>query len=450
MKNVKILIIVVIAVLTACSNSGNKTDNSEKLTKFLANFEILKLPFVSADVKQHKIIENEFLDILTDTAGGFNHNNPEGKLHFETEYYYFEKIQIENKNYHTIIVGEMPYVAVWGGMEGAYLETKLYTISAKGDIISVIPLAYYYEGKNMEMTASINENIEIVTKHDKIVTNYKIEQDGTITKVSETAEENEYTINEFIEESFKPETSVFDTRRFSMVNKGISEEQYMFVANEYKPDIDEYTYYKPVVFQTPNYTAILLTYNNDIHELADLLTVDKNGKIISIKEQIYYAGGNSEFIFNGSAEIELLEDNTIQLSCIQADIKKDLGDGPTTYTYYKIDKNGKLTETEEFQTEEFQSEENSIIAAYTSFNWDKFYYYTFTTESGKKYIFKEMPDGIDYKFVYQDANNPGGIEEPELLGKKFKIQFHSEKPDGENDGLVIDYFIVDKIKMIDN
>jgi len=111
-----------------------------------------------------------------------------------------------------------------------------------------------------------------------------------------------------------------------------------------------------------------------------------------------------------------------------------------------------ITETEqvEVETDKAKDELNSIIAAYTSFEWDNFYYYTFTSESGKKYVFKEMPDGIDYKFVYQDANNPGGIEEPELLGKKFKIQFHSEKSDGENGGLVKEYFIVDKIKMIDN
>ena len=110
------------------------------------------------------------------------------------------------------------------------------------------------------------------------------------------------------------------------------------------------------------------------------------------------------------------------------------------------------TETEQVESEidKAKDEQNSIIAAYTSFEWDNFYYYTFTTESGKKYVFKGMPDGIDYKFVYQDANNPGGIEEPELLGKKFEIQFHSEKSDGENGGLVKDYFIVDKIKMIDN
>jgi len=57
-----------------------------------------------------------------------------------------------------------------------------------------------------------------------------------------------------------------------MIDQGITEKQYVFVANEYKADIDEYTCYKPVVFETLNYTAILLTYRNDIDELADLLT----------------------------------------------------------------------------------------------------------------------------------------------------------------------------------
>ena len=97
-----------------------------------------------------------------------------------------------------------------------------------------------------------------------------------------------------------------------------------------------------------------------------------------------------------------------------------------------------------------KDEQKSIIAAYTSFKWDKFYYYTFTTESGKEYVFKEMPNNVDYKFVYQDAERPGGIEEPELLGKKFNIQFHSPKDNVDTNHVVIDYFIIDKIKMIDN
>ncbi len=64
--------------------SADKTDDlnnkTEQLTKFIENFEVLKLPFLPANIEKHKIVENKFLDILTDTAGGFNQNNIEGKL----------------------------------------------------------------------------------------------------------------------------------------------------------------------------------------------------------------------------------------------------------------------------------------------------------------------------------------------------------------------------------
>ncbi len=39
-----------------------------------------------------------------------------------------------------------------------------------------------------------------------------------------------------------------------MINQGISEEQFIFVINEFKANVDKVTCYKPVVFESPNYT----------------------------------------------------------------------------------------------------------------------------------------------------------------------------------------------------
>ncbi|OQY03472.1 MAG: hypothetical protein B6I20_04965 [Bacteroidetes bacterium 4572_117] len=340
-----VLIIVTIVMFSACSSSDNKTDNSEKLTKFFSNFETLKLPVSSSEMEKNGTIETEYLDILTDTTGGFSRNNPKGKLYFETEYYYVGKLPSENKDYNIIIVGEIPSAAIWGGMEGALLEYKLHTISAQGKIIASVPFAYDSEGENWVLSGTVNENLEIETKLDKTITNYKIGQDGNITKGSETTQENNKEFENFIAGSYKPEKSVFNSDRTRMINEGISEEQLIFIGNEYIPNIDEINCYKPVVFETPNYTTILLTYRDDANELANLLTVDENGKIISQKEEIYFFGGRAE---SGSIEIELSEDNTMLISCKQV-VSKKIGNGTgltTTFNYYKIDQNGKLSKAE--------------------------------------------------------------------------------------------------------
>lgn len=188
-KIITYLSALTIVAFTACSSSGNKTDNSEKTAKFLSNFETLKLPVSSSEIKKGGILENEFLDILTDTAGGFSRNYPDGEIHFTNEYYYFGKIKSDNNDFHIIIIGEMPTTGVLGLMPGALLEAKLYTISTGGKIISVIPLASFSDGENWGMTASINKNLEIETKEDKTITKYKIEQDGKITVVPETKKE---------------------------------------------------------------------------------------------------------------------------------------------------------------------------------------------------------------------------------------------------------------------
>jgi len=344
MNKFKILIIAAITLIIACANSNNKTYNSEKLTKFLANFETLKLPLSAEQIKQQGTIENEFLDILTDTTGGFSNNYPDGKIHFTNEYYYIGKKESKNKNFHIIIVGEMPTAGVLGLMPGALLEAKLYTISTEGKIISVIPFAYYSEEENWGMTCAITKNLEIETKLDKTIKKYKIEKDGKITDISEAAVEGNKELESFIVESFKPK-AIFNSERFRMINEGISDDQLTFIGNNYIPNFDELTIYKPVVFEMPNYTAILLTYRDDANELANLITVDKTGKIISQKEEIYYFGERAE---SGFIEIEPLEDNTIFITSKRVNAEK-FGTGTsltTTTNRYKIDENGKLAEAD--------------------------------------------------------------------------------------------------------
>jgi len=342
----KALSLLSLAILMfACSNTDNKTDKSEKLSNFLSTFKTLQLPLSSEQIKQQGTIENEFLDILTDTTGGFSRNYPDGEIHFTDEYYYIGKIETENKNFQIIIAAKTPTAAVQGLMEGALLEAQLYTISLDGKIISEIPFAYYSEGANWGMTALVNENLEIETKLDKTIKKYKIEKDGKIIVVSETTEEGNNEFEHFIAEGFKPEVSIFNSDRFRMIDQRISDDQLIFIGNEYIPNTDELTIYRPVVFEMPNYTVILLTYRDYANELANLITVDKTGKIISQKEEIYYFGERAK---SGFIEIEPLEDNTILVTSKRVDAKK-FGNGiglTTTSNYYKIDQNGKLTEAE--------------------------------------------------------------------------------------------------------
>lgn len=346
----KILLSLSIAIfLVACSTSNNKSDNSdnsEKLSTFLSNFKTLQLPISAETIKNQATIETDFLDILTDTTGGFSRNYPDGKMHFTNEYYYLGKIESDNKDFHIIIVGEMPTNGVLGLMPGALLEVKLYTISTKGKLISTIPFAYFGEGQNWGMTGSINKNLEIETKEDKTVKKYKIEKTG---KITETVEEGNKEFQSFIAESFKPKVPVFNSDRFRMINQGISEKQLIFVANKYLANTDEITCYNPVVFEMPKYIAILLTYNDNANELAKLITVDKNGKIISQKEEIYYFGERAE---SGFIEIEPLEDNTIFVTSKIVTAKKHGNETIQTGTnkYYKIDKNGKLAEADMLNT----------------------------------------------------------------------------------------------------
>jgi uncharacterized protein (TIGR02145 family) len=333
----------------ACSSTDKKTDNSEKLSNFLSNFKTLQVPLSAVQIKQQGTIENKFLDILTDTTGGFSSNYPDGKIHFTDEYHYIGKIEQGNKNFHIIIAEKTPTAAVLGLMDGALLETSLYTISTDGKIISEIPFAYFSEEENWGMTASVNENLEIETKLDKTIKKYKIEEDGKIKVVSESEEE---TNNEpgkafldFIAESYKAGSSGFNSERTSMANEGISDEQISFIANEYIPNIDELVCYKPVVFEMPGYTVILLTYRDNANELANIISVDKNGKIISEKKEVYYFGERAE---EGSIEIKPADDNTMTVLAKIVHAKQNGSEKTlnTTLNYYKIDENGKLKKAE--------------------------------------------------------------------------------------------------------
>jgi len=348
MKNI-LLILSIAIFLFSCSSSSKKADNSEKISNFISNFETLKLPTSTSEMKKGVIIENEFLDILTDTTEGFSNNYPDGKIHFKNEYYYIGKIESENKDFYIIIVDEIPTAGVLGLMQGALLETKLYTISKEGKIISVIPFANFSEEENWGMTGAITKNLEIETKLDKTIKKYKIDKDGKITEVSETKEEGNKEFESFITESFKPEVSIFNSDRFRMINEGISDDQLTFIGNNYISNFDELTIYKPVVFEMPNYTAILLTYRADANELANLITVDKTGKIISEKNEIYYFGARAE---SGFIEIEPLKDNTILVTAKLVNAKKNSnGTGlTTTINNYKIDENGKLAEADMLNT----------------------------------------------------------------------------------------------------
>jgi len=344
MKHI-LLSLSLVMFLFACSKTDKSTNNSEKVSKFLSNFESLQLPLSPSEIKKGEIIETNFLDILADTIGGFSSNYPDGAIHFKDEYYYIGKIKSENKDFHVIIVGKMPTEAVFGLMSGALLEANLYTISTDGKIISVIPFAYFSEGENWGMTASVNKKLEIETKLDKTVKKYKIEENGNIKAVSETSEETGEEFKKFIAESYKAEGSYFNSSKTRMINYGVSEEQFIYIANEYIPNIDEKICYKPVVFETANYITILLTYRDDANESADLFTVSKNGKIISEKSEIYYFGEKAD---EGSIEIKASGDNTMLVSCKQV-VSKKFGNGTglsTTFYYYKIDENGKLEKTE--------------------------------------------------------------------------------------------------------
>jgi len=533
-----VLAIATILVFAACSS--NEPNNSEKMLKFISNFETLKLPISSSEMEHGKIIENEFLDVLTDTAGGFSRNYPDGKLHFETEYYYVGKIPSENEDFNIIIVAELPTVARFGLMSGALHEYKLYTISLEGKIIESILLVSGIEGEeDWALSASINEKLEIETKNSTI-TNYKIEANGKITKISETSKEEQYTFQDFIKESYKPEKLEFNSKKTSLFDIGrMDEEQIKYTKQNYEinPEIygvEKDDYAKPIVFEMPNYTALLIIFGNPEKNEAYLFTIDKNDKVITHQGMIYHNYFDTEMFYDGSVKINTIEGNKLQITSFQEEYKKNSdSESLSTNIYIETDVNGNLIETKKqakekeespiiatisdfeignnasytFTTEkgnkycfkktpetikyEFvyqdgnrpegfldpdfenvkfkiwfhskqsddgteyliidkivKKERRTIIATFTDFERGDFVYFMFEDETGKEYSFNQMPDGISYEFLYQDAERPDGIANPDLIGKKFKIDYHSEDSDGGMGGVVIDYFYVDKIEMI--
>ncbi len=486
-------------------------------------------------MEQGKIVENEFLDILTDTAGGFSSNYPDGKLHFETEYYYVGKITSENKDFNIIIVAELPTVARFGLMSGALHEYKLYTISLEGKIIESILLVSGVEGEeDWALSASINEKLEIETKNSTI-TNYKIEVNGKISKISK---EDQYTFQDFIKESYKPEKLDFNSKKTSLFDIGrMDEEQIKYTKQNYEinPEIygvEKDDYAKPIVFEMPNYTALLIIFGNPEKNEAYLLTIDKNDKVITHQGMVYHNYYNTEMFYEGSIEIKAIVGNKLQITCYKEEYNKNSESEPiSTNVYLETDENGNLIETKKIEKEQspiiatisdfeigenasytfttekgneycfnktpetikyefvyqdgnrpegfldpdfedikfkiwfhskksddgtetliidkiVKKERKTIIATFTDFDRGDFSYFIFKDETGKEYSFNEMPDGVDYEFLYQDAERPDGIANPDLIGKKFKISYHSEESDGGFGGVVIDYFYVDKIEMI--
>lgn len=136
----------------------------------------------------------------------------------------------------------------------------------------------------------------------------------------------------------------------------------------------------------------------------------------------------------------------IALSACGSDNHKDNPQKDTT-TVSNIEKNKEVTKD---PYKEAKLQDNEIIATFEDFSYGDYYHYGFKSSAGKYYSFNQMPADAKYQFDYVTDEIPEPRANPELVGKKFKIKFHTEITENTNDeGNEFEYFIVDEIELLD-
>jgi len=93
--------------------------------------------------------------------------------------------------------------------------------------------------------------------------------------------------------------------------------------------------------------------------------------------------------------------------------------------------------------------ESPVTAAYTDYQMGDYSYYEFTTKLGYKYYFNEiLKNSTGKELEYFSDDTPYGAPNKELVGKKFKIYFHSEITENDYVGGEMEYFIIDNIELL--
>ena len=356
MKNLK-YIVIAIAFLSACGTPSGEQDK-EKLNEFYSNFKEIQLPFKDNDKKLQKIdkktkVANKFIDILTDTVGGFTQTKLDSEPHFKTDYYYVGKIPAVDKNFDIIIVSEIPYYGQVGP-DDIHLTYKIYTISETGKIISSVIFAeelWAVQGESAYMDGYINENLEISTTYwskswkvediaepeeepEKFtkgnIEKYKINNDGTIKK-TETVDTQKIAD----ENAEKAEKKYYDNlndnaKELYNIMKQVQEVELPFVFDktsgyDTKVSINEYLHKNNKLESGRKYRAICrLPRENDMYVVAlhswtegldmsdefELYTMWEDGRLID-KITIFYGGVGEDVIslFSENYEITVTTDS---------------------------------------------------------------------------------------------------------------------------------------------
>lgn len=451
MKNLQVLLLIIgVIAFSNCSNSDNKTDtkdNPNKLTEFFSGFKNLKLPLSSSNIERGKKIETKFLDILTDTTGKLSRNYPDGELHFNKVYFRVGKIESLNKNYKIIITADIPTTATFDLMEGALYEYKLLTFSPEGKKIAELLISNVSsDGKSWGKSCKINKNLEIEVETSSAITTYKIESDGKITKVSEKAKSDNIEFQNFIKKSYKSDNLTFYSKSINDI-ENMSNDQIKYVENVFGLSLDMYNNLKSVVFKTKNYIAFLFLYGNGEKSQAYLASTDSSGKIISKPIYLYRNDFDAETFYEGGLEIKPAENDMLKIRCFQKEYdKKDEKNiaKQREVKYFKIYENGKITEINNLG-----KKQGTVTAVFTNFEQrDGIMYYFFKTETSDEYYFNQLPENCTYELVYQDADNPEGFIPEEYQNKTFEIDFHSDKAKGDLGVEIINFYYIDKIKML--
>lgn len=434
MKHLKFILFIFVVIFSACSNSEEQNNDTEKISEFISNFKELSIPISSSELPEGKVIENEYISVLVDTTGGFSRNYPDGELHFKTEYYYIGKISSKNENFDIIIVAEYPTTAVYGLMDGALYKYNLYTISSDGKIIANIPFAYHFEGGDWGLTGTISENFEIETIGDLKI-KYKIENDGKIVKISEEEVEELYSFADFVNDSYSPEDLYFNSENTDITELGeMSIEQMSFFDEDFIAD----EIYKPIVFPMDTYTAAIVTINDYGQITSNLYIFDNSGVLMSSENVIFAMGGNSEFYHEFSAVVKSKDGLSLQIDVVQIIGDRQYDEASVDFYTYKINNQGVITKIDKNST----VDNYKIDATFTRFDLSN--YYIFTTKNGNEFSFKELPENCEYDLVFQGPEMPEGLPNQDFVGKEFEIIYHEVGTYSDS----IKYYNMDKIELL--
>ncbi len=356
MKNLKYIVIAIV-FLSACGTPAGEQEK-EKINEFYLNFKEIKLPFgenENSPIKTDKrnIVAKKFIDILTDTTGGFTKSMLDNELHFEKDYYYVGKIPAIDKKFDIVIVSELPYYGS-EGPDDISITYKIYTISETGKIISSVILAeelWVAQESSAYMDGHINENYEIVTTYwskswnvegleepeeepenftKGIIEKYKINNDGTIEKTEtidsqKIADENAnnaeieyynnlsenakvlYNIMQQVQEVELP----FEFDKAYGYDSKVSINEYLHKNNELASE----RIFQPMCClpRKDNIYVVALHSWSEGYDMSDrfeLYTISEAGKLID-KIIIFYGGVGEDIksVFSKDYEITVIIDN---------------------------------------------------------------------------------------------------------------------------------------------